>query len=122
MALAGIMNAVSSDAADLFACWDLAQQDWCMADMAPSDLDSSKLQCFLINSEMDLATDQSFRTTVFPGVLFALSFDLDPGAIDKKVQRTLGATVGDVDGQGFLTARHPRSSQCPMRSSASPGA
>ena len=68
-------------------------------------MDGSNLQCFLINSEMDLAPDPSFRTTVFAGVPFVLSLDLDPGAIDQQVQRTLGTAIGYVDGQGFLTAR-----------------
>ena len=43
MALAGIISAVSGDAADLLACRDLAEQvgqDWCIADMAPGDLDA----------------------------------------------------------------------------------
>ena len=97
-ALAGIISAVSGDAADLLACRDLAEQvgqDWCIADMALGDLDGSNLQCFLINSEMDLAPDPSFRTTVFAGVPFALSLDLDPGAIYQQVQQTLGAAIGD---------------------------
>ena len=47
MALAGIISAVSGDAADLLACRDLAEQvgqDWCIADMAPGDLDDSNLR------------------------------------------------------------------------------
>ena len=57
MTLAGIIGAVSGDAADILACRDLAEQvgqDQCITDMAPGDLDSADLQCFLINSEMDL--------------------------------------------------------------------
>lgn len=30
--------------------------------------------------------------------------DLDPGAIDQQAQRTFAAALGDVNGQGFLTA------------------
>ena len=108
MALAGIIGAVSGDAADLLACRDLAEQigqDRCITDMVPGDLDRADLQSFLINSEMDLASDPPFGTAMFAGVPFAFSLYLDSGAIDQEVQRTLRAAVLDVDGQGFLTAR-----------------
>ena len=98
MALVDIINAVSGDAADLLACQDLTEQigqEWCIADVVPGDLDGSNFQCFIINSEMDLAPDSSFRTTVFAGVPFALSLDLDPGAIYQQVQQTRGAAIGD---------------------------
>lgn len=58
MALSGIIGAVSGDAVDLLVRRDLAEkvgQHRRVADMAPGDLDGSDLQCFLINSEMDLA-------------------------------------------------------------------
>lgn len=73
--------------------------------MAPGDLGGSNLQCSIINSEIDLAPDPSFRTTVFAGVPIALFLDLDLGAIDPQVQRPLGAAVGDVEDRERLTAR-----------------
>ena len=38
--------------------------------MAPGDLNSPNLQCFLIDAKVDFAPDPSFRTTVFAGVPF----------------------------------------------------
>ena len=108
MAFACVVGTACRDAADLLFRRDLIEevgQHRCITDMAPGDLDSVDLQCFLINSEMDLAPDTPLRTAMFAGVPFAFSLDLDPGAIDHQVQRALGATVGDVNGQGFLTAR-----------------
>ena len=71
--------------------------------MAPGDLDSADLQCFLVYPEMDLAPDAPFGTAMLAGVPFAFALDLDPGDIDQQVQRALVAAVGD--GQSPLTAR-----------------
>ena len=73
--------------------------------MAPGDLDRANLQCFLVNPEVDLTPDPPFGAPVLAGVPFAFALDFDPGAIDQQVQRALGTAVGDVDGQGLLTAR-----------------
>ena len=73
--------------------------------MAPGDLDSADLQCFLIESEMDLAPDAPFGTAMLAGMPLAFPLDLDAGAIDQQVQWPLGAAVGDVYGQGLLAAR-----------------
>jgi len=84
MAFACVVGTVCRDAADLLFRRDLIEevgQHWCITDMAPGDLDSADLQCFLINSEMDLAPDTPLRTAMFAGVPFAFSLDLDPGAI-----------------------------------------
>lgn len=57
--------------------------------MAPGDLDGMNLQRFLVCPEVDLAPDAPFGAAVFARVPFAFALDLDPGAIDKKVQRAL---------------------------------
>lgn len=36
------------------------------------------------------------------GVPFTFSLDLDPGAVDKEVERPIRTPIGDVDYQGFL--------------------
>src|SRR6056297_218675 len=72
--------------------------------MAPGDLDSADLQCFLINPEMDLAPHTPFGAAMLAGVPFAFALDLDPGAVDQQVQRALGATIWDADGEGLLAA------------------
>ena len=72
--------------------------------MAPDDLDSPDLQRFLINPKVDLAPDSPFWTTMLACVPFAVTFDLDPGAVDEQVQRPLGAAIRDVHGQRLLAA------------------
>ncbi len=80
-------------------------QDGRITDVAPGDLDSSDLQCLLVDPERDLAPDTPLRATVLARMPFAFALDLDAGAVDQQVQRSPGATVGDVHCQGFLAAR-----------------
>jgi len=70
--------------------------------MAPCDLDSADLQCFLVNPEVDLAPDTPFGATVFTSVPLAFALDLDPGTINQKVQRPLGPAIWDVHGECLL--------------------
>ena len=72
--------------------------------MVSGDLNGSDFQCLLVDPEMDLAPDPPLGTAMLAGMSFAFTFDLDPGAINQQVQRSFGATVGDIDGQGLLTA------------------
>lgn len=107
LALTGIIGAVSGDAADFLACRDQAEQvgqDRCITDMAPCDLDSADLQCFLVNPVVDLAPDTPFWATVFTSVPLAFALDLDPGTINQKVQRPLGPAIWDVHAECLLAA------------------
>ena len=72
--------------------------------MTPGDLYSPDLQRFLVDSEVNLAPDPSLGATMLARVPLAFALDLDPGAVDQQVQWALRPTVGDVDGQGLLTA------------------
>jgi len=47
---------------------------------------------------------RAFLATVFAGVPFAFTLDLDACAVDQQVQRPLRAAKMDVDGKGLLTA------------------
>lgn len=47
----------------------------------------------LIVPEVDLAPNASFDTAMLAGVPLAFALDLDPGAVDQKVQRALGAAI-----------------------------
>ena len=108
VALAGVIGAVGGHRADLFANRDLAEQigqDRCVTNVAPGDLDGSDLQRFLVDPEVDLAPDASIAATMLAGVPLAFALDLDARAVDEQVQRALRPSVGDVDGQGLLTAR-----------------
>ena len=71
--------------------------------MAPGDLDSPDLQCFLVDPKVELAPDPPLGATMLASVPLAFALDLDPGAVDQQVERALRPTVGDVDGQGLLT-------------------
>jgi len=67
MALAGIIGTISGNAADLFACWDLAEQigqHRRITDVAPGDLDGPNLQCLLIDPKMYLAPTSRVRTAM----------------------------------------------------------
>ena len=107
VAFAGIVGAVCGDTADLNLRRDLVQQvgqHRRISDVAPGDLDGSALQRFLVDPEVDLAPHTPFGAAMLAGVPFAFALDLDPGAVDQKVQRTLGATIWNADGEGLLAA------------------
>ena len=107
MTFPGVVGAICRDAADLLVLWDLTEkigQHRCIADVASGDFDSPDLQRFLIDPEVDLAPDAAFRAAMLACVPRAFPFDLDARAINQQVQQILGAAIGDVDGQGFLTA------------------
>jgi len=79
MALAGIIG----DAAGSLACRDLAEQigrDQCITDTVPRDLDNQDLQCFLVDSKMDLALEPPLGAAMFARAPFAF----DPGASTKQ--------------------------------------
>lgn len=99
VAFAGVTSTVGGDAANILALRDQAEQigqDRRVADMAPVDLDGPDLQCFLMNSEMDLVPDTAFRATMFARMplAFAFALDLDTSAVDQQVQRAFRSTVG----------------------------
>ncbi len=56
----------------------------------------------LVNSDVDLAPDAPFGTTVLARVPLALDRDL--GAVDQEVQRALRSAVGDVNLQALLAS------------------
>lgn len=54
MALAGVIRVNCRDAGDLLICWKLTEQNEqnrCVADVAPGDLDGPDLQRFLVNPD-----------------------------------------------------------------------
>ena len=69
-------------------------------------MDGPNFQRFLVNPEVDLATNAPFRTSMLARMPLALTFalDLDPSAVDQQVERTPGAPIRDVDGEGLLAA------------------
>lgn len=88
MALAGVVGTVGGHRADLFAKRYLAEQieqDSCVADMAPGDLDSADLQRLFIDSEMNLAPDPPLGTAVLAGVPLAFALNLDAGAVNQQM-------------------------------------
>ena len=67
-----------------------------VTDVAGGELGRPDFQGFLINANVDLAPDASLGTAVLAGVPLAFTLDLDPGAVDQKVQRAVRAAIGDV--------------------------
>ena len=99
MAFARVVGAVGRDAGDLLVRRDLVEQvgqDRGVTDVARGDLDGPDLQCFLVYPEVDLAPDASPGAAMLAGVPFAFALDLDPGAVDQQVQRTLRPPMRDV--------------------------
>lgn len=108
MALAGVEGTIGGDAADLLFGRDLVQQFWQhrrIAYVARSELRRSDFQGLLIDPDVDLAPDPAFCTAMLAGVPLAFALDLDAGAVDQQMQRTIRSTVGDVHLQGFLPPR-----------------
>ncbi len=107
VALSSVIGAVGRDAGDLLVHRDLAykiRQHGRVTDMAASDLDGPNLQCLLIDPKINLAPDPSLGVAVFARMPLTFALNLDPGAIDQRVQRPRGAPIQDVHDQGLLTA------------------
>ena len=110
VAFTGVVGAIRRDASNLLALRNLAEkvgQDRCLSDVASGDLDSPALQRFLVDPEVDPAPDAPFGATVlaYMPLAFAFTLALDARAVDRKVQRALGASIRDVHGQRLLAAR-----------------
>lgn len=105
VALAGVESAVGGDSGDLLFGRDLVEQfgqHRGVANVAGGELSGPDLQCFLIDSDVDLAPDAPFGATMLAGVPLAFTLDLDPGAVDQQVQRAVRTAVGNVHLQGLL--------------------
>jgi hypothetical protein len=105
VALAGVAGTVGGDACDLLI--DLAKklgQHGRVTYVAACDLDRPDLQRLLVDPEVDLAPDPPFGAAMLARVPLALTLDLDPSAVDQKVQRTLRPLMGNVHGKRLLAA------------------
>jgi hypothetical protein len=101
VALVVVIGAVNCDAPDLLVCRDLAEQDGCATDVAPCHLDSSDLECLLIDPEVDPAPDPPLGATMLARVRLAFALNLDPGAVDQLVQQALDPAIRDVYRHGL---------------------
>lgn len=119
MALAGVEGPVGSDAGDLLPGRDLVEQlgqHGRVAHIAGGELGRPNLQRLLVDPDVDLAPDASFRATVLAGVPLPFALDLDPGAVDQQVQGAVRAAVGDVHLQGLLAPRQGAEvGHCPVQ-------
>ncbi|ETX11945.1 hypothetical protein OCH239_18950 [Roseivivax halodurans JCM 10272] len=82
IALAGIICAVRGDQSDLDVLQNLIQQlgkHRRIADIATGDLDGPNFQRLLVGTDMDLAPQAAFGTTMFARVLLAFALRLDAG-------------------------------------------
>jgi hypothetical protein len=72
------------------------RQHRCVPGGAARDLNCSDFQRLLVDTDVDLAPDASFRATMFAGVPLTFPFYLDPCAVDKQVQWALRARYGMI--------------------------
>jgi len=89
-----IIRAISRDTGDVFILRDLLQKHWQnrgITDLVSRHFNGADFQRAFVNSNMKFAP-----------VPFAFSLDLDPGAVDQKMKRTVRTAIGDIDRQGFL--------------------
>jgi len=68
-------------------------QYWSIPDVAASDLDGPYLQCFLINTDVNLTPNTPFGATMLTGIPLAFALRLDARAVDKEVQCTLRSAI-----------------------------
>lgn len=69
------------------------------------ELGSTDFQGFLVDPNMDLAPDLALRAAMLVGVPLAFALNLDPGAVDQKVQRAVRTAIRNVHLQGLLAKR-----------------
>ena len=84
MAFARVVRTIRSHTANLLIARDLVEQmrqHRCVAGVAARDLDCPDFQRLFINADVDLAPDAPFGAAVLARVLFALTLDLDAGAV-----------------------------------------
>ena len=119
MAFSGVVGAICGDDGNVLIGGDLGQQfgqHGGIPDVAAGDLDRPDLQRLFVDPEMDLAPDAAFCPAVLARVPLTFPFDLDPGAVDQEMQRTLRAPMRDAgcsrqgsfgDGSVCLNQAHP---------------
>ena len=119
MAFSGVVGAICCDTGNVLIGGDLGQQfgqHGGIPDVAAGDLDRPDLQRLFVDPEMDLAPDAAFCPAVLARVPLTFPFDLDPGAVDQEMQRTLRAPMRDAgcsqqgsfgDGSVCLNQAHP---------------
>ncbi len=106
MAFTRVIGAIGGDRTDLLICGNLVEQfreHRGIAYIAAGDLDGAHFQRPLVDGQMDLAPDATAGGTVLARVPFAFSLDLDPGAVDEKMQRLTAPARCDVHDQRLLT-------------------
>ncbi|GBQ33587.1 hypothetical protein AA19596_1244 [Acetobacter fabarum DSM 19596] len=87
-----IIRAISRDTGDVFILRDLLQKHWQnrgITDLVSRHFNGTDFQRTFVNSNMKFVPYTMFRTAMFTPVPFAFSLDLDPGAVDQKMKRTV---------------------------------
>jgi hypothetical protein len=65
-------------------------------------MDGPYFQRFFVDTYVYLTPDAAFGAAMFAGVPLAFTFGLDPRAIDKEVQWSLGPTIREAHVQSLL--------------------
>ena len=105
MAAAGVIGAVGGYRADVFALGDLVQQvrqDRTVAVTAGGELHRPNVRRGGIHGQMHLAPLTPALNAVLAGLPFAITEELDAGAVHQQIQGAISAPIRDLDGQRFL--------------------
>lgn len=106
VASARVIGAVGSHRADLFVVRDLVQQlrkHRAVTVAAGGKLHRANVRRGRVHGQMHLAPLAAALNTMLARLPFAITKELDPGAVHQQVQRTIDASIGDLNGQGLLT-------------------
>ena len=120
MAATGVIGAVGRHSANIFTGGDMIEQvrqHGTVAIAAAGKFHSADVGCGRIHDQMHLAPLAPALNTVLSGLPFAITEELDAGAVDKQVQWAISAPIRDLDGQRLLpSAQSGVIRHCPVES------
>lgn len=111
MASTGVIGAVGGDGANLFAFGNLVEQLWqdrTVTIAAGGELHGADVRSAGVHGQMDLAPLAPALNTVLARLPFAITEELEPGAVDEQVQGAIGAAIGDLDYERLLPSAQSR--------------
>ena len=111
MAAAGVIGTIGGHGADLFAFGDLVEQfrqHGAVTIAAGGEFHRPDVRRGCIHGQMDLAPSASALNAVLARLPFAIAEELDAGAVHAQVQRAIGATIRDLDGERLLPSAQGR--------------
>ena len=105
---AAVIGAAGGDRLALGDLRQQAGQHGRVADLAVGELERSNLKGPLVDGQVNFAPDAPTRPAMLARVPFALTADLDPCAVPKKVQRPARDPIGQLHRHNLLTTAKRR--------------